>query len=303
MFERILVPLDGSQLAEVALPYAEELAARLGSQLTLLHISEWPGFEDQYHNMRQFYVQKMGEHAQRDIQRRLRKQLTREIRVKSETLSGRPAESIIDYADEEKMGLIVMSTHGRTGVGRWAIGSVAYKVVTAARQPVYLVRARGTRSDMRKKSRLDRILVPLDGSKQSEAVIPYVEALGSGLQANVTLLQALTPDYGVTSGRQLEQLEAVRTSAKDYIENLVARFRAKGITARDVLAEALLDPTEVAREIDRYADEIKADLVVMSATGRSASNRAPGDGYAASLGSIAEKMVHSGNTPLLLVKA
>jgi nucleotide-binding universal stress UspA family protein len=215
---------------------------------------------------------------------------------------GRPAEEIIGYADEKKMGLIVMSTHGRSGVGSWAIGSVAYKVVKAASQPVYLIRAKGTGPDMRKKDALNNVLVPLDGSKKSEGVVPFIEELASRLKARVTLLQALTPDYGVTSGKQLEQLESARASAQEYIENIASRFRQKGIAAKTILGEVALDPTEVAREITRYADETRADLVAMSATGRSASNRAPRDEYAESLGSIAEKIVQSGNTPLLLVK-
>jgi nucleotide-binding universal stress UspA family protein len=303
MYERILVPLDGSQLAELALPYAEELAGRLGSRITLLNVRESAEFADEYLHMRRFYVQKMAENAEQRIERRWGKPLAKKTKVNSEVLFGRPANEIIEYANRKKTDLIVMSTHGRTGVGRWAIGSVAYKVVKAASQPVYLIRANGTCPDMRKKDALNNVLVPLDGSKKSEAVVPFIEELASKLQARVTLLQALTPDYGVTSGRQLEQLESARASAQEYIENVASRFRQKGIVARTVLGEVVLDPTEVTREITRYADETGANLVAMSATGRSASNRAPRDEYTENLGSIAEKMVYSGNTPLLLVKA
>jgi nucleotide-binding universal stress UspA family protein len=301
MFERILVPLDGSELAEVALPYAEELAGRLGSRVNLLYVSESAGFEDEYRHMYEFYIQKVAENTKQNIERKWGKHLIKEIKVNSEILFGRPAQAIIDYADEEKMGLIVMSTHGRTGIGRWAIGSVAYKVVKAASQSVYLIRAKGMGSDMRQKDKLNKVLVPLDGSKSAEAVIPCVEELASKLKITVTLLQALAPDYGIISERQLKKFESSRASAKDYIGNMAARFKQKGIRTRAVLREVMLSPTEVAEEIMRCANAIQADLVAMSMQGRSASEERPSE-YVENLGSIAEKIVHLGNTPLLLVK-
>lgn len=302
MFKKILVPLDGSELAGVALPYAEELAGRIGSRITLLFVSESAKFEDEYLHMHQFYIQKMSENIKQDIEKKWGKQLAREIIVDSKILVGNPADEIIDYADEAKVDLIMMSTHGRTGIGRWAIGSVAYKVVKAASLPVYLVRAKGTGSDMRQKDKLDTVLVPLDGSEKSEAVIPYVEELSSKLKIKVTFLQAIVPDYGITSETQLKQLESMRASARDYIENMAARFRQKGIVSRAVFRELFLEPTGIAGEINKLADEIKADLVVMSARGRSEFEIRPGEVEVPNLGSVAEKIVVSGNTPLMLVK-
>jgi len=160
MFERILVPLDGSELAEVALPYAEELAVRLGSRITLLYVSEPP--DDQYH-MHFFYMQRMAQSVGKGAETRTRQIAKKEIKANWEILMGYPAEQIVKYADAEKISLIVISTHGRTGIGRWAIGGVAYKVVKAASQPVLLIRATGACSDMREKDILDKVLVPLDG--------------------------------------------------------------------------------------------------------------------------------------------
>jgi nucleotide-binding universal stress UspA family protein len=302
MYKKILVPLDGSELAGVALPYAEELAGRLGSSVTLLFVSESAKFEDEYLHMHQFYIQKMAENIKKDIERKWGKQLAKEIKVNSEILVGNPADKIIDYADEKNIGLIVMSTHGRTGIGRWAIGSVAYKVVKAVSTPVYLVRAKGTDSDMRQKDKLDKVLVPLDGSKKSEAVIPYVEELASKLKIKVTFLQAMVPDYGITSEDQLRRLQTSRASTQDYIENMAARFRQKGIVSRAEFRELLLDPTGVAAEINKLADGIQADLVVMSTRGRSEFDLRPGEEEIERLGSVVEKVVHSGNAPLMLVK-
>jgi len=303
VYEQILVPLDGSALAEVALPYAEELAAKLDSRITLLYVSESAEFEDEYRHMHKFYIQKLAENTKQNIERKWGKHLTKETKVNSEILFGRPAEGIIDYADEEKMGLIVMSTHGRTGISRWAIGSVAYKVVKAASRPVLLIRAKGARSDMREKDTLDKVLVPLDGSTKSEAVIPYIEELASKLKMEVTFVHAMPPDYGFTSEEQFRRLRTLRASSEDYIEKMVVQFKGKGIVTEAVFKESWLEPTAVAGEIIKLANEIQADIVAMSVRGHSEfSGLSPGEAGVQILGSVAEIMVHFGNTPLLLVK-
>ncbi len=143
----------------------------------------------------------------------------------------------------------------------------------------------------------ERILVPLDGSPDSEAVLPYVEKLASNMKAEVTLVQALTPDYGVASEKQLAQLEAIRTSAKTYVEKVAARLRKKGIATTTLLGEAVLDPSVVARDIIANADKVGADLIAMSAGG---STRI--DQYGEAPGSIAQQILRSGKKDLLLVR-
>ena len=114
MFEKILIPLDGSQLAEVALPYAEELSGRLGSEVTLLYVHELIDDPNQY--MRQVYIQKMVESTKQAAGTYSRK--LGKIQVKSDILFGNPAEEIVKYADREGNSIIVMSTHGQSGIRR-----------------------------------------------------------------------------------------------------------------------------------------------------------------------------------------
>ena len=291
MYEKILVPLDGSELAEVALPYAEELAGRLGSEGTLLYVSE--SAEDQYHHMHQFYLQKMVEATKRGADRYLGKPEGKAIKVESATVVGNPAEEIVDYADKEDIGLIVMATHGRSGIRRWSLGSVADKVVRATKQPVALIRAKGARPDVREKGMLNKALVPLDGSKESEAVIPYIEELASRLKGEVTFLRLLKPDYYVMNEAQLKQRESLRASAKDYIEKVAAQSKQKGIAAKAEFREVMAG-TE-AEEIIKLTDEIDVDIVAMSTHGQSGVSRW-------ALGSCADKVLYAGNTPLLLVR-
>jgi len=292
MYEKILVPLNGSEITEVALPYAEELAGRLGSEVTLIYVGELAQ-DQQYHRMHQFYVQGIVELTKRGIERYIEKASGRAIKVESKILAGDPAEEIVNYADKEDVGLIVMATHSRPVITRWALGSVAEKVARATKQPLVLIRARGARPDVREKNILKKVLVTLDGSKESEAVIPYIEELASKLKAEVILLQVLTPEYPTYNISQLKQLEQARTSAKDYIEKMEAQLKQKGIAVRSELRERLTGGA--AEEIIKLADEMNADVVAMSTHGRSGVSRW-------AFGSVADKVLHAGNTPLLLVR-
>lgn len=151
MINKILVPLDGSDLAKQALPYAIELAMQFEAELILVRALQlvpqlaythhpgypfgeqyqWPSNDDDSEsNISRMYLQGVQE--------------TLPIRSKIEVLSSYPpADAIVDYAKVEGVDLIVMSTHGRSGVSRWVFGSVANKVLQESPCPVYLVRVKG----------------------------------------------------------------------------------------------------------------------------------------------------------------
>lgn len=145
MLKKILVPLDGSPLAAKALPYAEALADKFGAELIFLWV---------LHPMMHFSEEAMGVYEtirQRELEEAstyLRTaQLTPDrphLKPVTKILEGPVAQTIIDLAEEEKVDLIVMSTHGRSGLGRWMYGSVASKVLQHAPCPIYLVRATDT---------------------------------------------------------------------------------------------------------------------------------------------------------------
>ncbi len=289
MYKRILVPLDGSELAEVVLPYAEGLAAGLGSELTLIHICASEKADD-YH-AHEVYIQEMAE--------KIRGRSEAEgIKVHSAHLVGHTAEQIVDYAETEKVGLIVMATHGRSGIRRWVLGDVASKVVRATNRPVALIRAEGGRPDVRETGVVRKALVPLDGSKESEAIIPHIEELGSTLKAEVVLLHVMSPTYFVYSipGETVqmpftpEDMERFKEKAEHYLETVIAALKNRGINVK-----AEVSVGAAADEIIRFADEIQADIVAMSTHGRSGISRW-------AFGSTADKVLHAGNTPVLLVR-
>ena len=294
MYEKILVPLDGSELAEVALPFAEELAGRLGSKVTLVHVIE--SVDDPHLPMHKTYLQKMVETAGREAKTHLEKPGGKTIKIDSATLVGHhPAEAILNYADKEGIGLIIMSTHGHSGIKRWALGSVADKLVRAARQPIALIRCGGSIcTQLRENGKLTKALVPLDGSKGSEAIIPYIEELASKLKAEVHLLHLWAPDYYTITEQRLARMQSSKASAEDYIGQMSAKLKQKGIAAESDFRA--LDSGTEADEIIKVAGEINADIVAMSTHGRSGVSRW-------AMGSVAEKIIHAGSTPVLLVRA
>ncbi|MCK4331593.1 MAG: universal stress protein [Dehalococcoidia bacterium] len=296
MYHRILVPLDTSELAEVALPYAEQMAGRLGSEITLMSVSHSAGEKEQ--RVFRSYIQETVAVTKERANRYLEKPTGQDVKVESAILVGNPAEEIVDYAERENIDVIVMATHGRSGIGRWALGSVADKVLRATERPVVLIRAKGARPDMLKKGVFKRALVPLDGSKESEAVIPYIEELASMLGAEVTLLQVLAIVYHVYISGDApaqvpyteEEMKPLKASAESYLEKVGSGLKGKGVTTKCQVRVGA-----AGHEIIKLADEIGADIVAMSTHGRSGVGRLV-------FGSVAEKVVRTGNTPVLLVR-
>ncbi len=146
MYEKIVVPLDGSKPGEAALPYAVELCQRLNTPLTLLRIVE-PGMAThtlgglQYVDWLPEQVERLMSEA-RDYLAQVSKSLNGIKQVSVEVRQGSPARDLMRYSDEVGADLVVMSTHGRSGLGRWVLGSVAEKVVRYGEIPILLVNAR-----------------------------------------------------------------------------------------------------------------------------------------------------------------
>ena len=277
MYEKILVTLDGSGLSEVALPYAEQLAGRLGSEILLLMITEPAEAQDYHHH--QLYLQKIIKNMKSRTQKYLEETGSNEIRVNSLIRVGYPAEEIVSYADKGGLELIVMATHGRSGISRWALGSVADKVVRATRQPVALIRAGSAHPEVGEQGMMNKALVPLDGSTESERVLTYISELALILGTELTLLQVVTENNHACA------------DAEDYLKEVCSWLNDRGIpTGYEIRTGA------AAEGIIDLADEMNADMVAMSTRGRSGVSRW-------TLGSVAEKVLLGGDTPLLLARS
>jgi len=152
MYDRILVPLDGSELAESVLPHVETIARGCSAvEIVLLRVCDAPSILADYPegNSRNWekHVERMTANAQQqcniylgDVEKQLR---DKGFNVKTASVLGKPAEEIVDYASKNGVDLIIMASHGRAGVSRWAYGSEADKVLRSSCVPVLLVKVPG----------------------------------------------------------------------------------------------------------------------------------------------------------------
>jgi len=287
MWKKILVPLDGSDLAEMALPYAEELANAFKSEVILLHVSE-PS-ESHYKHMHELYVKEVADR----IKERFKK-------VSQVVVSGKPADEIISYADKNKVGLIIMTSHGRSGILSWATGSIANKLLQAATMPVLLVRAAKPKRKVTREVLLNRILLPLDGSEAGEAAVSYIGELMSRLESEVTLLGVVSSGQHIRSVGGLdyisyppEQMEIFKKEAREYLDGVYRRLKRRKGTVK-VIIEVV--EGDVGQKILEFAEGKRVDLIAVSSHGHSGIEKWV-------FGSIANKVVQGSKAPVLMAKA
>lgn len=288
MLNKILVPLDGSALAETSLPYARQIAAQTASQIVLLHVSSTA--EDSADRMRHLYLEKLVDSLA----------LPGGAQTLTVHLTGHAAEKIIEYSDAAGIDLIVMTTHGESGARRWALGSVADKVVRASKHPVFLVRS-GKSATTSTAPQLKKIFIPLDGSQAAESIIPFVEALVPSVASEVILFQALGTGFPSVvalgyehsqHGKQpVPEIEKEKADAEAYLKQTANRLKARGVKAETSVAIG-----DAADLILSQVSKVSADFVAMATHGRSGPARWV-------LGSVADKVLHEGTTPLLLVRS
>jgi nucleotide-binding universal stress UspA family protein len=306
MFKRLVVPLDGSKLAEIALPYAEEMARHLGSEIILVNVRA-PIEKIEKPEQRE-YLSVMAGTTEQNIKKSMDKPSGEKVKVASAVIGGptllkHPAEDIVDYAEKENVSLIIMATHGRTGIKRFALGNTADKVARISKIPVLLIRGN---VDAPRKIHFENILVPLDGSAQSEVVLAYVENLASNLKIKVNLVTVVETPYhfiaspsmaGFYGGEGMvkvpytdEELKPLKAQAEKYIKRISDKLAAEGIkTSYEVKVGSAGD------EIIETEEEMLPDMVVMATHGHGGFGRFD-------YGSIITKVLHGGITPLLLVR-
>jgi nucleotide-binding universal stress UspA family protein len=269
MTQPILVPLDGSQLAEQALPYAQKLAEP-GCQLILLEVGQE---EDD--------LGLLERHS--------------DACVSLETAVGDPAEQILRVAKDLGVGFIVMTTHGRGALRRWAFGSVTDEVTRTSPVPVFVVRPRD--GDTGIAPIIQRVIVPLDGSPLAEEALPTAMSLARRLHVPAHLVTAID----VTKILPVEVMPTGIFDASLY-EETVVQLEA-GATAWLTQAAEQLQHEGVAATwailrgspFLAITDAVKpGDVIVMTSHGRGGAKRWL-------LGSVAEKLVREGSVPVVLV--
>jgi nucleotide-binding universal stress UspA family protein len=289
MIKTILVPLDRSDLAEQALPLATTLASRTEARIALAAVvvpgEFWSGDRDPI-----IWQQADEAAALRYLEKIEEGLLEKGVVARSRVASGPAAATLSRLADEEDADLIVMSTHGRAGFSRWVMGSVADKLLHITTRPLLLVHA-AEDATVTRPPRLDRILVPLDGSAHSESVLPFVEDLAGQLHASLVLQQAVLP-VTLFAGEYIpptESLQEPAASAHEYLGRIAARERSLGIKA-----EVEVDVGGTADAILRAAERSHADMIALSTHGWSGPMRWV-------LGSVADAVVRHSPLPVLVI--
>ena len=282
MFQKILVPLDGSELAERALPLATALAAQGGGSLMLLRVPIFDLQESLLPAVTEHYDARWREYTAEDAVRaaaayldRLATNLREEgIVVYTRVVEGDPAGIIVDMAQTENIDLIVMSPRGIAGLTRWVFGSVTERVLRHAPCPVLVSRAQD--------AGIQRIFITLDGSTVAEQALSPGLALADLLHAPVTLLRVEPPvahnvveemviELALADDDAVEQLtDAALANAALYLNEIAARHEQPGRTPQKSL---LLGAA--AERILQTAAEVPESLIVMASHGRTGVQRWP----------------------------
>ncbi len=272
----IMVPVDGSEASKKAVPFAAQLARAQNGEVLLVRVLqpialEYQTFEtpldpDVYENL----FKSLEEQAEAEVAL-VRDSLTAQsIKARMMTPRGFPASTLLDVEQTEHADLVVMATHGRTGVARFALGSVADRLVREGSVPVLLIR-RDTPAGRSLKS----AVVMLDGSGVAERALSVVEQLGGKPLETVTLYQVVANADD-------------RAAAKTYLDAVATRLGRPGLTINP-----MVDVGNPRQTIDRPARE--HDLVILSTHGREGFDRLRH-------GNVAEAVVREVQAPVLLVR-
>lgn len=290
--KNIVVPLDGSELAESVLPYVAELARCTGAEVEILvavsDVALWDA------NATVVAWEREEELALGYIESRREGLESNGVKAKSTVVRGDPAKAIVETASKVGADLIALSTHGRSGITRWLFGSVAGRVLETSETPLLVVRP--PEKD-HPGGEIKKILVPLDGSPLAESVFPLVEELAKDCGASVVAMQAVPPltaypgFEGFAPTAMGEILEDMQARSQKYLADVVDRLQGKGLSAQALSSTSM--PTEA---ILAAADEADADLIAIATHGRSGLGRVV-------LGSVADAVIRQSHRPCLVVHA
>lgn len=297
MYKKMVVLLDGSELAEVVFDYACELSGRMHLDIDLLHVCS-PD-QEALLPMRRAYIELKTEQLCADAEV-VRKQYDSEaiadcISAHGHVVVGYPAEEILKFVDDNQVDLVMMSTHGSSGVKGWDLGSVANKVIHSSRVPVWLVPTELRDEIVSDTLPKRRLVVPLSGTKESEAAIAHATSIlqqrGAVGESELVLLHVLEGSPVLVSRAAVDDLETQRKDMKAYLEGLAEPIRALGAGVR---TEVLL-PGDPVGALILYLKDNPTQLLVMATRGKSRLSRTI-------FGSVAESIVNMVKvTPLLLV--
>ncbi|HEY8470264.1 MAG TPA: universal stress protein [Longimicrobiales bacterium] len=297
MYRNIMVPLDGSPFGEQALPVAIALARRSAARLHVVHVrtsNARPvrGRAGIHCDPERDYLNAMADRASEELDESVSFALLADT-IAGVSYSNPPRRAIADvletYVREHGIDLVVMTTHGRGGISRAWLGSVADSFIRQATAPVLLIRPEKDPAPAAGGAgRIRHILIPLDGSEAAEAVIGPAVRLGTLTGARYSLLRVVSPisavaDYGPPSAVFDDPtLSERRRVAVEYVSRLAERMSDDGF---EVSGAVMIAPSAAAA-ITEYAEANGADAIAIGTRGLGGPRRML-------LGSVADKVVRS----------
>lgn len=294
MFDRILVPLDGSTLAECVLPHAVTLARACDAQLALMHVAESGSEEGQPEDPVSWHLRRA--EAQSYLEAVAGRVLELGTEVDQIIQEGRPAARIVDFVREQSIPLVILSSHGRHGLSSWSAGSTTLEVALRAHVSTMIVPAYRPELESPGTLQYRRLFLPMDGSQRAECIVSPANALADPDLSQQLAVHVLSTPY--LPGRPASTLDAepigrfrerARAAALSYLEQLSPRLQG------NVQRQLLVDD-RVAARLKRVAIEEDVDLILMSAHGHGGNNRWP-------FGSVALHFIIYGvPCPLLVVQ-
>lgn len=302
MFDPILVPLDGSQLAECVLPHVETIARSLDADITLLRMLEKKqvGTSAQLFDLLNWQINK----TRAMLYLEKTKAHFQELGLRAQTivLEGLEAEGITEFAQNQGMKLIILSSHGRNGLTQWGISNITQKIILSAPTSLLIVRAHQPGSspgNLANPSLYQRILVPLDGSQRAENVLPIITQLAHFHQSQIHLVQIIqTPEMARQMPPAREDIDLSnqlvarnREEAGRYLEQMKSRSSLDGISVQT----HLITSDNAAVALHQLAEQEQINLVALSAHGYSGMHQWP-------YGSMVNNFIMYGKISLLIVQ-
>ncbi len=299
MFDSILVPLDTSLLAECVLPHVVDFGRAFNAKISLLHILErkQSNVSPQLFDLLNWQISKAAARSYLDkISLRLQKS---GLRSEALILEGFAAESVADFATNHSISLIILSSHGQSGLSKWAISSITQKILLRAGTSILLIRAHQPVADETMEQPYQRILVPLDGSRRAENVLPLLTAIARLRKVQIHLVHIVKgPEMARHMPPTQEDTELSnrivvlnREEAARFLDELRLTFSREGIDLKTHVVTA----GDVAAALHEFVEQEHIDLIALSAHGYSGNSQWP-------YGSIASNLILHGKVPLLIVQ-
>ena len=299
MFDPILVPLDGSLLAECVLPHAVAIARAFNAKVILLRVLEknHANGSAQLFDLLNWQIKKA--EAKLYLEKISARLIKSQLRIEATVLEGLVAESITEFAQNQGVKLIILSSHGRSGLSQWGISSVTQKVIFSAPTSVLLIRALQPATGELLERSYSQILVPLDGSWRAENVLPLTTLMARFHKAQIHIVHVVKkpemarhmPLAGEDVDLSNRIVERNREEAVRYLDQLRLQSPLDGIAVQT----HLLTSDNAAAVLHELAEQEHIDIVALSAHGYSGNNQWP-------YGSMVNNFILYSKVPLLIVQ-